>query len=718
MAILNKIRQRSLFLIVIIALALFSFVFADIVNKSGSNGGGESVATIDGVEISREDFMQKVERAQQSLGGRGSATQALNQVWNTESRRIILENEYEKLGLTVERNQMRDLLRTGLTSFEEFKNEAGLFDEAKLNEFIANLKEISPQPATLGGAQITYADWTRYEGDIANSGLYQNYLNLVQAGINGTIVDAELDHTLENEKVDIKYVQIPYSSIADSLVEVKKSEIEAYIKKNQDQFEVEESRDIYYVQFQETASLADEEAIKADLLKMLDDRVEYNDVSKLTDTIIGMRNTENIKDFINTNSSISFIDRFLIKSEMTPSYSDSLITLEKGEISAPFKAQGFYNIAKAVDIMKVADSVKSSHIIVPYRGAFQAAPNVTRSRDEAQAMVDSILPLVENNKNKFNEVANEINSDGTKGKNGEVGWTRLTGLNPNAFDPDYANYIFYNDKGSVEIVETKFGFHIIRIDDAKNYEKAIKLANLALPIEPSEATINEVFNKTSKFEIAVQGEDFNEVAKENGYDVKVTTDIKELDETISGLGSQRQMVRWAFEEDSDIGSVKRFSLNNGFAVAVLAGKNKAGLMSAEKASATVLPILRKEKKAKLIRESASGTTLDALGASQNQAVKTALAINRKAPTISGAGREPAVIGAAFALNEGETSKLVDGENGVYMVEVTKKTPAAELTTYAAAAQRAIQAKLSASTASVYQALKEKANIEDNRAKVY
>ena len=63
MAVLNKIRQRSLFLILIIALALFSFVLADLF-KNGDALSAKSqniVGTVDGKDISRESFLQKVD---------------------------------------------------------------------------------------------------------------------------------------------------------------------------------------------------------------------------------------------------------------------------------------------------------------------------------------------------------------------------------------------------------------------------------------------------------------------------------------------------------------------------------------------------------------------------------------------------------------------------------------------------------------------------------
>src|SRR5690606_3546669 len=109
------------------------------------------------------------------------------------------------------------------------------------------------------------------------------------------------------------------------------------------------------------------------------------------------------------------------------------------------------------------------------------------------------------------------------------------------------------------------------------------------------------------------------------------------------------------------------------AIVQVTGVNKKGLMTTEAASATVIPEIRKEKKAKMIREKISASTVDAVAKEQNVNVSTASAVNMKSPTLSGAGLEPKVIGTAFGLKEGGTSKLIDGNKGVFMVEVTKKT---------------------------------------------
>ncbi|NOY47513.1 MAG: peptidyl-prolyl cis-trans isomerase, partial [Chlorobi bacterium] len=234
-----------------------------------------------------------------------------------------------------------------------------------------------------------------------------------------------------------------------------------------------------------------------------------------------------------------------------------------------------------------------------------------------------------------------------------------------------------------------------------------------------EKTIDNTFNKTSKFEIAVANKNFNEVAKENNYTVKPVSNVKALDESIPGLGNQRAIVRWAFEEGRKVGDIKRFNLQNGgYAVVMLSAKNEKGLMSIENASVTALNEIRKEKKAELIKASLSGTTLEDIAASQNQSVKTALAINMKNPTLSGAGREPLVIGAAFGLKEGQVSKPIVGNNGVYVIEVTKITLADGLPNYQGIANNIENTKRTAVNTELYKALKNASEIEDNRATFY
>jgi parvulin-like peptidyl-prolyl isomerase len=716
MAILNKIRQRSLFLIIVIALALFSFVLADLFkNSSGFDSKSQNVvATINGSDIDRDEFMNKVEAAQRQFGNSMSSTQAMNNVWDQEVRRAVFQTQYDELGISVERDYIRGLLKQSLAGFEEFLNEAGVFDENKLNEFIANLKAIDPETAILNGSPINYQAWTNFEANVAATGKEQMYLNMVKAGSIGTLADGELDYKLENDKVDVKFIQIPFSSIPDSTITVSQSDISAYMNKNKDKYEVDESRDLYFVQFKEEPSLEDEEAVKAKLAELINGVADNPSTTQVDETIIGFKDTTNEEVYLAENSAANLYDGYVFKESLSSIIADTIYNMNTGEVFGPYKEGELYKATKLIAVKQVADSSKVRHILIPFAGATRVDASVTKTDEEAKKTADSIYSVLRGNRSKFVSLLSLSSDVVSNEKGGEIEF----GYN-DSFAPEFKDFSFDNKVGDIGVVRTAFGYHIIEILSQGTTQKAVKIGHLILEIEPSEKTIDNVYTNTSKFEIAVTSGVFQDVARENGYVVKPVSNIKVLDETIPGLGSQRAMIRWAFEDGIKVGSVKRFNINTGgYAVVVVTSINKAGLMTTQKASVTALPAIRKEKKAALIKERVSGTTLEEVSASEGQTIKTAVAVNMKNPTLSGAGREPYVVGAAFGLKENGTSKIITGNLGMYMIQVTKITNAAELPSYQAAANRVGTARSNNVNSALFNALRDAADIDDNRATFY
>ena len=704
MAVLNKIRQRSLFLILIIALALFSFVLADLFKNSDAltSKSQNIVATINGKDITREYFMQKVEQLQRQMGPSATNTQVMNRVWEQEVRQAVMETQFDELEISVEKDQMRDLLKTSLATNQNFLNEAGLFDENKMNEYIANLKETSPEG---------FASWVNYENQVASNALNQNYFNMVKAGLTGTLAEGKLDHELEGNKVDIKYVQVAYSLIPDSIVDVSKSDITSYISKNKNQYKVDASRDIRFVEFKEAASVEDENAIKIELETYVNGR--FVDDRGRKDTIIAFSKVKNNEEYINSISAsdIKFDERFVFKSSLPTEAADAIYNLNEGEVYGPYKHNGSFKVTKLIAVKQIPDSAKVRHILIPFTGAQSAGPDVVQTEVEAKVTADSLLTLLKKNRSKFPEFVKGFSSDqGSVAKEGRYDWHAY-----NTMVPEFNDFEFEGKTGDLGVVKTVFGFHIIEVEGQKNKTKAIQVGTISRKIEPSEATTDKVFRDASNFEINAGKGDFSVLATDNKYTLRPVNGIKVLDENIPGVGNQRPIVRWTFEEDVEVGAIKRFNIPNGYVIAQLVAKHKAGLMSADDATAKVLPIIRKEKKAKIIMDRVSATTLEDLAAAEKTNVRTATGINMKNPTISGAGREPILTGTAFGLNEGETSELIEGAKGVYMVQVTKVTPAVELDSYQAAANRVEQEKASSVNTKLYNALKEASEIEDNRA---
>ena len=103
MAVLAKIRQRSLLLILVIGLSLFAFIIGDIVSNNSFSGNTKDVGSINGKDVAFEEFRVKVSNAEKN-GQNGqpiSTLQAVNQVWNQEINIALLTAEFEKLGIRV-----------------------------------------------------------------------------------------------------------------------------------------------------------------------------------------------------------------------------------------------------------------------------------------------------------------------------------------------------------------------------------------------------------------------------------------------------------------------------------------------------------------------------------------------------------------------------------------------------------------------------------------
>jgi len=716
MAILNKIRQRSLFLILVIAMALFSFVLADLFKNSDGFSSTEQnvVATVNGIDIERDDFMNKVESTERQNNGARSNIQSMNLVWDSELRRVILKNQFNKIGISVERDQMRSLLKNNLISFNEFMNTDGLFDENKLNEFIANLKEISPETTGLQGNLINYDSWITFESNIAQNGLEASYFNLINSGLRSTLFDGKTNYHFQNDNADIKFIHFPYSSISDSLISVSKAELRGFIKENPKKYALEESRDLIYVKFDETPSLEDKNDISEKLSSLILDKEEYNPDTNKTEKVLGLKNTSEYESFLNRYSDIKLYDSYVFENSFSDEVSPNIFKLKKGGIYGPYEEGDYMKLTKLIDTKKISDSVKVRHILVPYAGAIRAGDLEMRTSDQAKKTADSIYSSVKRNRNNFTKLLSLSSDKVSNEKGGEIEFAYTDG-----FAPEFKDFSFENKVGKISVVESGFGFHVIEILSQTKKRKAVKVANLGLRVESSERTIDSIFNIASKFEVMSSKSNFRDVANENNYSVRTINALKDLDENIPGAGAQRSIVRWLYEDSTDEGDFKRFNLQNGgYVVAMLTSINKAGLMSNEKASITALPAVKNKKKADLILKKINGKTLSEISSNQNQSIQTALAVNISSPTLSGVGKEPEVIGNSFGLEIGQTSKAILGNSGVFYIYLDKLNVAQDLPNYLTFSNNLSASKLNNLNTKIYEALKEVSDVEDKRSLFY
>ena len=703
MAILGKIRQRSIFLILVIGLALFAFVISGAFgNGAGDTGPNEPIGIINGEEIPLENFRLLVDQTERTYGY--TTLQAVEVVWNQYLRNELFQTEFDILGIDAGKDQIEQVVSSteSIITDSRFINEAGFFDFGLFADFIAQMRDTNPQ---------AYETWKRQEANIIASARESIYFDLIQSSTSVTQREAKIQYHLEADNVDLNYVQISYNSIPDSLFEVRESEINAYIKENASKYERDASRSLQYVAFLEQATEEDETIIRNSLEGLADDRIEYNDVSKLTDTIEGFRTTKNLTEFIDRYSEESFDSIYIPKGRLPSEYAEIIYNLEIGEIFGPYKDINSLKISKLLD-RKENGNIRASHILIAYKGAERADESVTRSKEEAKALANNLYRQVRRDPDKISVLAIS-NSDGpSKSSAGDLGFFQEGSMTPEFFD--FANK---NRVGAVGLVETSFGFHVVKVTDKQDL---VLLANVSKAVVPSEKTSNRVFREATQFEMDAGKEEFATVAERDSYTLRNVDNVYALDENLPGLPQQRRIVQWAFSDDTSVGDIKRFNLSyGGYAIVQVIDSRPEGLASAKEVAAEVTQIILKEKKAKKIFEDNSNeTSLEDLAASNATEIVNALAVNQKSGTLVGAGYEPYVVGAAFGLQEGEMSKLIEGNRGVYKLQLTSKKVADELEDYSTYAKQLSNQNLERLAPAIIKALESSGEVVDNRSLYY
>ena len=695
MAVLAKIRKRSALLIGAIALALFAFIIQDLIGKGGIGQDSKDVGTVNDKDITFEDFRVKVSNVEKS--GQGiTSTQAANQVWDQEVSIALLTSEFDKLGLRAGEKHLIEVLKAdqNIGSNPMFLNAAGLFDLAKFKEYF----KANPEQAQFLQERERSAEL---------NAKFQMYNTLVKAALYTTEAEGKLKYEMEANKVNFAYVAGLYSTIKDSQVKVTDAEIVDFMKKNEKKYKADQSREIEYVLLEDKASAQDEADVKAKITALLSGSVVYNAKTAKNDTVAGFRNAANAIDFVNSNSDVPYDSTYIAKKSLPATDADQLFNLAPGAIYGPYKYGNYYCISKSFGT-RANVNVKASHILISYEGTQVSNKREKRTKDQALVKAQAILAQVNANPDSFMMLAYSNSDDSSAQQGGDLGY-----FGPNEMVKPFNDFVFGNAIGKVGLVETPFGFHIIKVTDKQD---GIRLATVAQKIEASEATSDKIFTQATQFEMDAANKDFAKLAKDMKLTVASPVTVTGMEENFASLGNQRAIIRWAFEDDSKVGAIKRFELANiGHVIARVKSIDDSGLVPVAQARAYVEPILKNKKKAELIKAKMTGSSLEAIAKAAGAKVEQAANITMENPVFGLVGAEPKVVGTAFALTANKVSAPIEGVTGVYVVKNVSTVKAPVLKNHTAYVAKLKQQTVN-DAGRILPALKANATIEDNRSK--
>ncbi|WP_018343495.1 peptidylprolyl isomerase [Cytophaga aurantiaca] len=648
MGIFNKINQRSGLVVGTIVLGLVLFLLGDAFTSSNSifSSFKNKVGEIGGTSITIEDYQKAIAKAEGLYGGSSNNTNMEDIAWN----QLIFDNlnipVYEKAGIAISEEERGDLIE-GEHMSEIVKQQFQSAENVK--QFIANLDN-SNQFQSPEEQIALQGRWKAMKQYVFDERMRSKYDALIKKSEYVTKAEAQRYYHSLNDKAEAEYVYVPYYSIKDTIA-VTDEMIEKYIKDHAKEFEVEEGRSIEFAVFNNTPSAEDSAYVKKDLIAIKEEfKIAKNDTA-----------------FIRSNSDAPAEPSYVQISQLPEAMSKMVTSLQTDSVYGPFPSGQGYTLTKVIKIESDTNVVaKASHILFRTNETDPA-----EKKAEAKKQAQQILAEIQKGAS-FEKMAAQYGGDGTASNGGSLGW-----FGKGQMVKPFENAIFSANKAGVlpNIVETQFGYHIIRVDVPKMGKKFL-VATVQKNVEAFDATVDSVYRVADGFASSVKdtGTFRTELKKfKFGAAKYEQANIDGAAKSITGVTEAREIIKWLYSDDRDVNNVSNvFSVDNKQIVVLVTGIREKGLASAKDVKDQVKPKIENEEKAKRIaaKLNANGTNLAAIAKAYGSDALTGKAtdILLSSGMITGVGYEPEAVGVIFGLGKDKVSTVLTGENGVLIVK--------------------------------------------------
>ena len=350
MAVIGKIREKSGLVLIVVGIAMLAFLLPTDGLTGLFGGQDNSVGEIGGVEITGQEFDQRLEQAilvWESQNRTSAPTdirdQFKEQVWNDIIREVVLESQFKELGLSVSPEELADMVQ-GNDPHPQVKEaftdpNTGVFNPGQVLQF---LKSLETMPAE------NRNQWFLFEEGMEKERIATKYNNLLIKGMYPTTSMQKRAFKEQNEQRDLKFVAKRYISVNDSTISISDEEKRAYYEEHKSEFKQDASRDIEYVKFVVTPSEAD----IAEAKKWMEETAEE------------FKTTEDDSSFVAYNSEQPMDETYLGLESMPAALDSSAFNAEVGTVFPVYEEQGSFVLAKLSEIKMIPDSVKARHILL------------------------------------------------------------------------------------------------------------------------------------------------------------------------------------------------------------------------------------------------------------------------------------------------------------------------------------------------------------------
>ncbi|PKP31798.1 MAG: hypothetical protein CVT99_07390 [Bacteroidetes bacterium HGW-Bacteroidetes-16] len=705
MAVIGSIRKHSTFLVIIIGVALAAFVLGDFA-RGGGGSRDINIGEVAGEEITIMDFNAKAEqnidnKLQQQKTDRLSLDEQFrvkDETFKQMVFRIIMDKEYEEIGLTVTPEELFDLVQGSnphplIVQYFSDPN-TGKFDRNLIIQYLQNMDNMPEQAKQ---------QWYQFEKYIKDDRYRSKFNNLLVKGYYVPAALARLTFEEDNNKADIDYIAATYKSLSDSLFVPSENDYKEYYTAHKEAYKQEATRDIKYVVFDVKPSNTDLDMAANEARQIYREFATASDVMR----------------FVKVNSENNYDSTWFGQGQLPVQIDSVMFNSPVGTVVEPYLENNVFHVARLVAESMRPDSMKASHILIAYQGAYQADNKITRLKVSAKSLADSLLAVLKKSPKEMAKLATQFSTDPSAATNsGDLGW-----FADGQMVPAFNEAALITPVNEFAIAETPFGFHVIEVTGKKPLVKKVRVAIIDREVLPSNETYQGIFANASKLASENKTlEQFNNYVRTENLNPREMPRLTEMSNRIPGLVNPRQIVQWAFKETTAVGDVSPvFDLEDMFVVAVVTKAIQKGYPALDDVKPNIELLVVNELKGKhLVKQMAAyNGDLARAETEMNLNPVNVSPFFFSSRNLKGFGAENKVIGSVFGLPDGKVSQPIIGNAGVFMVRLNSLTKAAE----PASLDQVINTmqnsfKQSIDQEQAYRALEESLNLVDNRIRFY